>query len=50
MSLKKTVDKEKQSFCVALILIVFCLIIQVRSGQFFTPNNIVTFSVHWTIP
>ena len=41
---------KKTEFYVALILIVFCLIVQLRSGQFFTPNNIVDLLRSLTIP
>ena len=48
MSLKRLTKKTE--FYVALILIAFCLIIQARSGQFFTPNNIVDLLRSLTIP
>ena len=48
MSFKRMTKKTE--FYVALILIAFCLIIQVRSGQFFTPNNIVDLLRSLTIP
>ena len=48
MSFKRMTKKTE--FYVALILIAFCLIIQVRSGQFFTPNNIVDQLRSLTIP
>lgn len=48
MSIKRLTKKTE--FYVALILIVFCLIVQIRSGQFFTPNNIVDQLRSITIP
>lgn len=39
MNLKRLTKKTE--FYVAIILVAFCLLVQVRSGQFFTPNNIV---------
>ena len=43
MNLKKTVRKltGRSEFYILLVFIALCLLIQVRSHQFFTPNNIV---------
>lgn len=41
---------KKTEFYIAIILVLFCLLIQVRSGQFFTPNNIVDLLRSMTIP
>ena len=41
---------KKTEFYIAIILIVFCLMVQIRSGQFFTPNNIVDLLRSLTIP
>ena len=48
MNLKRLTKKTE--FYIALILVVFCLIVQVRSGQFFTPNNIVDLLRSMIIP
>lgn len=52
MDTNKLIKKvtKKTEFYIALILIVFCMIVQVRSGQFFTPNNIVDLLRSMTIP
>lgn len=41
---------KKTEFYIAIILVLFCLLVQVRSGQFFTPNNIVDLLRSMTIP
>lgn len=41
---------KKTEFYIALILIALCLLVQVRSGQFFTPNNIVDLLRSMIIP
>lgn len=41
---------KKTEFYIAIILIAFCLLVQIRSGQFFTPNNIVDLLRSLTIP
>lgn len=48
MSLKRLTKKTE--FYIAIILVLFCLLVQVRSGQFFTPNNIVDMLRSMTIP
>ena len=48
MSIKRLFKKTE--FYIALILVAFCLLIQVRSGQFFTPNNIVDLLRSMIIP
>lgn len=41
---------KRTEFYVAIILVAFCLLVQIRSGQFFTPNNIVDLLRSLTIP
>lgn len=43
MNLKKSLRKltGRSEFYILLVYIALCLLIQVRSGQFFTPNNII---------
>ncbi len=41
---------KRTEFYVAIIIIAFCLLVQVRSGQFFTGNNIVDLLRSMTIP
>ncbi len=41
---------KRTEFYVALILVAFCLLVQARSGQFFTANNIVDMLRSMTIP
>ncbi len=43
MNLKKSLRKltGRSEFYISLVFIALCLLIEVRSGQFFTPNNIV---------
>ena len=48
MNLKRLTKKTE--FYIAIILVAFCLLVQVRSGQFFTPNNIVDLLRSVTIP
>lgn len=48
MNLKKLTKKTE--FYIGLILLLFCLLVQVRSGQFFTPNNIVSLLRSMIIP
>lgn len=52
MNLKKTVRKiaGRNEFYIALVFIALCLVIQVRSGQFFTPNNIVDLLSAMVVP
>ena len=52
MDMKKLLKRvtKKTEFYIALILIVFCLLVEVRSGQFFTPNNIVDLLRSMIIP
>lgn len=48
MNLKRLTKKTE--FYIAIILVLFCLLVQVRSGQFFTPNNIVDMLRSMIIP
>ncbi len=48
MALKRLTKKTE--FYIAIILAVFCIIVQLRSGQFFTGNNIVDLLRSMTIP
>lgn len=41
---------KKTEFYIAVIILAFCLLVQVRSGQFFTGNNIVDLLRSMTIP
>lgn len=41
---------KRTEFYVGIILILFCLLVQVKSGQFFTPNNIVDLLRSMIIP
>ncbi len=41
---------KRTEFYVAVILVVFCIVVQMRSGQFFTGNNIVDLLRSLTIP
>ena len=43
MNLKKSLRKltGRSEFYILLVFVALCLLIQVRSGQFFTPNNII---------
>lgn len=48
MNVKKLTKRTE--FYVAVIIIAFCMLVQVRSGQFFTGNNIVDLLRSMTIP
>ena len=48
MNLKKITKKTE--FYIAVIILVFCILVQLRSGQFFTNNNIVDLLRSMTIP
>lgn len=52
MDTNKLIKKvtKKTEFYIALILIAFCMLVQIRSGQFFTPNNIVDLLRSMIIP
>ncbi len=41
---------KRNEFYIALIIILFCLLVQIRSGQFFTGNNMVDLMRSVTIP
>ena len=41
---------HSSEFYVGVIIILFCLLIQARSGQFFTGNNLVDILRSFTIP
>ena len=49
---KKTIRKivGRNEFYISLVFIALCLLIQVRSGQFFTPNNIVDLLSAMVVP
>ncbi len=48
MDLKRLTKRTE--FYVAVIIVLFCLLVQIRSGQFFTGNNIVDLLRAMTIP
>lgn len=48
MTMKKMLGKTE--FYIAIIIALFCMLVEVRSGQFFTGNNIVDLIRSFTVP